>query len=57
MIAGIGSDVFDGYQGAQKLAPIFNVVTEPSQGTVALYEPHYRSFLEIYPRVTSWRVI
>ena len=57
MIAGIGSDVFDGYQDAQKLAPIFNVVTEPNQDTVALYEPHYRSFLEIYPRMKSWRAI
>src|ERR1700731_2918705 len=55
MIAGIGSGVFDGYQDAQKLAPIFNVVTEPNQDTVALYEPHYRSFLEIYPRMKSWR--
>jgi xylulokinase len=57
MIAGIGSGVFDGYQDAQKLAPIFNVVTEPNRETVALYEPHYRSFLEIYPRMKSWRAI
>src|ERR1700730_7825851 len=55
MIAGIGSGVFDGYQDAHKLAPIFNVVTEPNRDTVALYEPHYRSFLEIYPRMKSWR--
>ena len=55
MIAGIGSGVFHGYQDAQKLAPIFNVVTEPNRDTVALYEPHYRSFLEIYPRMKSWR--
>src|ERR1700726_3178071 len=55
MVAGIGSGVFDGYQDAQKLAPIFNVVTEPNRDTVALYEPHYRSFLEIYPRMKSWR--
>jgi xylulokinase len=57
MIAGIGSGVFDGYQDAQKLAPIFNVMTEPNRDTVALYEPHYRSFLEIYPRMKSWRAI
>ena len=55
MIAGIGSGVFHGYQDAQKLAPIFNVVTEPDRDTVALYEPRYRSFLEIYPRMKSWR--
>ena len=42
MIAGIGSGVFDGYQDAQKLAPIFNVVTEPNRNTAALYESHYR---------------
>ena len=57
MIAGIGSGVFDGYQDAQKLAPIFNVVTEPNRNTAALYESHYRSFLEIYPRMKSWRAI
>jgi xylulokinase len=55
MVAGIGSGVFDGYQDAQMLAPIFNVVTEPNRDTVTLYEPHYRSFLEIYPRMKSWR--
>jgi hypothetical protein len=57
MIAGIGSGVFDGYQDAQKLAPTFNVVTEPNRDIVALYEPHYRSFLEIYPRMKSWKAI
>jgi xylulokinase len=57
MIAGIGSGVFDGYQDAQKLTPIFNVVTEPNRETVALYEPHYRSFLEIHPKMKSWRAI
>jgi hypothetical protein len=31
MIAGIGSGIFDGYQHTQKLAPIFNVVTEPNR--------------------------
>jgi xylulokinase len=53
MIAGIGSGIFDGYQDAQKLSPIFNVVTEPNRNTAALYESHYRSFLEIYPRLKS----
>jgi hypothetical protein len=54
---GIGSGVFDPYEDAQKLAPIFNVVTDPNRDTVALYELHYRSFLEIYPRMKSWRAI
>ena len=49
MIAGIGSGIFDGYQDTQKLAPIFNVVTDPNRNTAALYESHYRSFLEIFP--------
>jgi ribulose kinase len=57
MIAGIGSGIFDGYQDTQKLAPIFNVVTEPNRNMAALYESHYRSFQEIYPRLKSWRAI
>jgi sugar (pentulose or hexulose) kinase len=28
MVAGIGAGVFDGYQDARKLAPVFDVVTE-----------------------------
>lgn len=55
MIAGIGAGVFNGYQDVQKLAPVFNVVTEPNRDTAALYESHYRSFLEIYPRLKSWK--
>jgi xylulokinase len=54
MIAGIGGGIFNGYQDTRKLAPIFNVVTEPNRNTAALYESHYRSFLEIYPRLKSW---
>jgi|SRR5271165_4768812 len=57
MIAGIGAGVFDGYQDARKLAPDFNVVTEPNRDTAAIYESHYRSFLELYPRLKSWRAI
>jgi hypothetical protein len=53
MIAGIGSGIFGGYQDTQKLAPIFTVVTEPNRSTAALYESHYRSFLEIYPKLKS----
>ncbi len=53
MIAGIGVGVFNGYQDVQKLAPVFNVVTEPDRDRVALYESHYKSFLEIYPRLKS----
>jgi xylulokinase len=57
MIAGIGAGVFNGYHDVQKLAPFFNVVTEPNRDAVTLYERHYRSFLEIYPRMKSWRAI
>ncbi len=53
MIAGIGSGIFDGYQDAQKLAPIFNVVTEPNRNTAAFYEAHYKSYLEFYPKLKS----
>jgi sugar (pentulose or hexulose) kinase len=55
MIAGIGSGVFEGYLGTQKLAPVFNAVTEPNGSAAAQYESHYRSFLEIYPRLKCWR--
>jgi xylulokinase len=57
MIAGIGAGVFNGYHDVQKLAPVFSVATEPNRDTAALYESHYRSFLEIYPRLKSWRAI
>jgi glycerol kinase len=57
MIAGIGAGVFNGYHDVQTLAPVFSVVTEPNRDTAALYETHYRSFLEIYPRLKSWRAI
>jgi xylulokinase len=57
MIAGIGAGVFNGYYDVQKLAPVFSVVTEPNRDTAALYESQYRSFLEIYPRLKSWRAI
>src|SRR6201987_1314646 len=55
MIAGIGAGVFNGYQDLQKLAPVFNVVTEPNRERATLYESHYRNFLEIYPRLKNWK--
>lgn len=56
MIAGIGTGVFNGYQDVQNLAPVFNVATEPNQERARLYESHYRNFLEIYPRLKSYKV-
>jgi xylulokinase len=53
MIAGIGCGIFDGYHDTQKLAPTFNVMSEPNRNTAALYESHYRSFLKIYPKLKS----
>ena len=53
MIAGIGSGVLNGYQDVKKLAPVFNVVTEPGQERVKRYESHYRKFLEFYPKMKS----
>jgi hypothetical protein len=48
MIAGSGSGIFNAYQDAQKLAPIFNLATEPNQerardGTNLIAE-NFRSF-------------
>ena len=51
MIAGIGSCILNGYQDVRKLAPVFNVATEPDQERAKLYESHYREFLELYPRL------
>jgi hypothetical protein len=34
---------------------VFNVVTEPNRERAALYESHYRNFLEIYPRLKNWK--
>ena len=54
MIAGIGPGVFKGYEGARKLAPVFTVVTEPKPEASALYESHYRRFVDAYPRLRDW---
>jgi len=56
MIAGIGTGVFNDYQDVQSLAPVFNVATAPNQERARLYESHYRNFLEIYPRLKSYKV-
>jgi xylulokinase len=55
MIAGIGAGVFNGYQDVKKLAPVFNVVTEPNRERATLYESYYRNFLDIYPRLKNWK--
>jgi len=54
MIAGIGAGAFTGYEDARKLAPVFTVVTEPKPDASALYESHYRRFVDAYPRLGSW---
>jgi hypothetical protein len=41
---------------AQKLAPVFDIATEPNQERARLYESHYRDFLEIYPRLKNYKV-
>jgi xylulokinase len=53
IIAGIGSSVLNGYQDARKLAPTFNVATEPNEARARIYESHYRKFLELYPRLND----
>jgi sugar (pentulose or hexulose) kinase len=54
MIAGIGAGVFKGYEDARKLAPVFTAVTEPNPEASALYKPHYRRFVDAYPRLRGW---
>jgi xylulokinase len=54
MIAGIGAGVFNGYEDARKFAPVFTAVTEPNPKISAVYESHYRRFVDIYPRLRNW---
>jgi hypothetical protein len=54
MIASIGAGVFKGYGVARKLAPVFTVFTEPKPEASALYESHYRRFVDAYPRLRDW---
>jgi xylulokinase len=55
IIAGIGGGFLDGYHEAQKLAPVFDIVTEPNQERVIKYEAHYKASLELYPRLKGWK--
>ena len=54
MIAGIGAGIFKGYEDARTLAPAFTAVTEPNPEASALYEAHYRRFVDAYPRLRGW---
>lgn len=54
MIGGIGSGVFNGYEEARRLAPVFDVITAPAADRVDRYEIAYRRFLDLYPRLKSW---
>jgi xylulokinase len=55
MIAGIGSGIFADYEDAQKLAPVFNIVTPPNEEHARRYEACYSDFLELYPRLKAKR--
>src|ERR1700756_2717708 len=55
MIAGIGSGIFADYEDAQKLAPVFNIVTPPNEEHARRYEACYSDFLELYPRLKAQR--
>ena len=55
MIAGIGSGIFADYVDAQKLAPVFNIVTPPNEEHARRYEACYSDFLELYPRLKAQR--
>jgi xylulokinase len=54
IIGGIGAGLFNGYEEARSLAPVFDVITVPNADRVAQYEAAYHRFLELYPRLRSW---
>jgi xylulokinase len=54
MIGGIGAGIFNGYEEARSLAPVFDVITAPTPDRVDQYEAAYRRFLDLYPRLKSW---
>jgi xylulokinase len=54
MIGGIGVGVFKDYEDARKFAPVFAAVTEPNPEVAALYQSHYRRFVDAYPRLRAW---
>jgi sugar (pentulose or hexulose) kinase len=51
MIAGIDAGFFKGYEDTRKLALVFTAVTEPNPRASALYQPLYRRFVDVYPRL------
>jgi xylulokinase len=54
MMGGIGAGIFKNYREVQALAPVFNVITNPSPERADLYETAYRRYLDLYPRLKSW---
>ena len=54
LIAGIGIGAINGYAGARKFAPKFDVLTAPDPQNAEVYESLYRRFLDLYPRLKSW---
>ena len=55
--AGVGAALIagiDGYAGARKFTPKFDVLTAPDPQNAEVYESLYRRFLDLYPRLKSW---
>jgi len=52
LIAGIGAGIYNGYDEARSLAPVFDAVTEPKREP--RYDESYARFTDLYPRLKSW---
>jgi xylulokinase len=52
LLAGIGAEIYKGYEDTRRLAPVFDAVTEPAGEQ--RYEESYGRFLDLYPRLKSW---
>jgi xylulokinase len=54
LIAGIGIRAIDGYGESRRFAPKFDALTAPNAQNAAIYEPLYRRFVDLYPRLKDW---
>ena len=49
MIAGIGANIYSGYEELQQLLPPPSEITEPIAAHVSFYEARYQQFCRLYP--------
>jgi xylulokinase len=54
LIAGIGAEIYKGYENTRSMAPVFDAVTEPKAIYAGCYEASYSRFCDLYPRLKSW---